>query len=257
MVLQIKKVCKHFGGLNALTDVSFSINKGEIFGLIGPNGAGKTTMFNLITSIFPPSSGEILLSGEKISDQKPHIITKKGICRTFQNIRLFQQMTTIENVMVGEHCRGKAGVLRSVFRTKSQRQEEARARKNAAELLEFVGLSGYEEVTSENLSYGQQRRLEIARAMASNPQVLLLDEPAAGMNETETSDLFELIKKIQARGITVLLIEHDMPFVMNLCDRIAVLNFGEKIAEGTPEEIQNNPEVIEAYLGREEDEAHA
>lgn len=257
MVLQIKKVCKNFGGLAALSDVSFSINKGEIFGLIGPNGAGKTTMFNLITSIFQPTSGEILLSNEKISHLKPYVITKMGICRTFQNIRLFQQMTTIENVMVGEHCRGKAGVFTSVFRTKSQRKEEANSRAKAIELLEFVGLTGYEEVTSENLSYGQQRRLEIARAMASDPQVLLLDEPAAGMNETETSDLFNLIKKIQSRGITVLLIEHDMPLVMNLCDRIAVLNFGKKIAEGTPEEIQNNPEVIEAYLGREEDEVNA
>lgn len=254
MVLQIKKVSKNFGGLAALTDVSFTINKGEIFGLIGPNGAGKTTMFNVITAMFSPSSGEILLFDQKMNELKPHQITEKGICRTFQNIRLFSQMTAIENVMIGEHCRSKEGVWSSVFRTNTQRQEEERIRHKAEELLETVGLSSYSEYTSENLAYGQQRRLEIARALASDPKLLLLDEPAAGMNESETNDLFELIKKIQGLGITVLLIEHDMPLVMKICDRIAVLNFGKKIAEGTPKEIQNNPDVIEAYLGSEEDE---
>lgn len=257
MVLEIKKVSKNFGGLSALTDVSFSINKGEIFGLIGPNGAGKTTMFNLVTSIFPTSSGDIIFKGEKINELKPHLITEKGICRTFQNIRLFPQMTTVENVMVGVHSRSSSGVIKSVFRPKSQRQEEEGIKVKSQDLLKFVGLEGYEEVVAENLSYGQQRRLEIARAMASDPELLLLDEPAAGMNETETEDLFQLIKRIQQKGITVLLIEHDMPLVMNLCDRIAVLNFGVKIAEGTPKEIQDNPEVIEAYLGREEDELDA
>lgn len=254
MVLKIENISKNFGGISALSNVSFTINKGEIFGLIGPNGAGKTTMFNVITNMFLPTSGEISFLENKITGIKPHEITDKGICRTFQNIRLFSQMTAFENVMVGGHCRSKAGVMSSVFRTKAQKEEEERMGETAKELLELVGLIDYEDVVSENLAYGQQRRLEIARALASNPKLLLLDEPAAGMNETETDSLFDLIKQVQRRGVTVLLIEHDMPLVMRLCDRIAVLNFGKMLAEGTPEEIQNNQEVIEAYLGSEEDE---
>jgi len=257
MVLELNNITKNFGGITALTDVSFKINDGEIFGLIGPNGAGKATMFNIITNMYLPTSGEIRFLGENISGTKPHKITDKGICRTFQNIRLFSQMTVLENVLVGGHCRIKSGVISSVIRTKSQRKEEEFIRETATELLELVGLSSYKEVVAENLAYGQQRRLEIARALASNPKLLLLDEPAAGMNETETEDLFDLIKKVQKRGITVLLIEHDMPFVMKLCDRITVLNFGKKLAEGTPQEIQNDKDVIEAYLGSEEDEQSA
>jgi branched-chain amino acid transport system ATP-binding protein len=254
MVLKIKNICKNFGGISALTDVSFAINEGEIFGLIGPNGAGKTTMFNVITNMFAPTSGEIMFLDEKITGNRPYKITEKGICRTFQNIRLFTQMTAIENVLVGGHSQSKSGVFSGVFRTKSQRKEEEKLLNSAKELLELVGLTSYENVISENLAYGQQRRLEIARALASRPKLLLLDEPAAGMNETETDDLYFLIKKVQEKGITVLLIEHDMPLVMKLCDRIAVLNFGKKLAEGTPEEIQNNQAVIEAYLGSEEDD---
>jgi branched-chain amino acid transport system ATP-binding protein len=254
MVLKIKNISKNFGGISALTDVTFSINEGEIFGLIGPNGAGKTTMFNIITNMFPQTTGEITFFEEKITGIKPHKITNKGICRTFQNIRLFSQMTALENVLVGGHSRSKSGVFSGVLRTKAQREEEERLHVKAKQLLELVDLSNYETVIAENLAYGQQRRLEIARALASEPKLLLLDEPAAGMNETETDDLYYLIKKVQERGITVLLIEHDMPLVMKLCDRITVLNFGKKLAEGTPEEIQNNQAVIEAYLGTEEDD---
>ncbi|TQR11639.1 ABC transporter ATP-binding protein [Psychrobacillus soli] len=254
MVLELKNITKNFGGISALTDVSFQINEGEIFGLIGPNGAGKTTLFNVITNMFPPTSGEIKFLGDKISGLKPHKITDKGICRTFQNIRLFSQMSVLENVLVGSHCRSKSGVINSVLRTKAQRKEETNSLEAASELLELVGLSMFQDTIAENLAYGQQRRLEIARALASNPKLLLLDEPAAGMNETETESLFDLIKKVQKRGVTVLLIEHDMPFVMKLCDRITVLNFGKKLAEGTPAEIQSNQEVIEAYLGAEEDD---
>lgn len=254
MVLKINHISKNFGGISALTDVSFSINEGEIYGLIGPNGAGKTTMFNLITNIFSPSSGEIIFKEDNITGIKPHKITEKGICRTYQNIRLFSQMSALENVMVGGHCRSESGVMRSVFRTKYQRSEEKTLKENAEELLELVGLIKYKDVLAENLAYGQQRRLEIARALASDPSLLLLDEPAAGMNENETDSLFDLIKQVQARGITVLIIEHDMPLVMKLCDRITVLNFGKKLAEGTPFEIQNNEAVIEAYLGKEEED---
>jgi len=252
-VLEVKNIAKRFGGIQALTDVNFAVDASEVFGLIGPNGAGKTTMFNMITAMFPQTSGDILFMGENLAGKKPHEITEVGICRTFQNIRLFPDMTVLENVTVGEHCRTKSGVWSSVFRTKKQKTEEAGIRDRARALLELVSLADQEDNFADNLSYGQQRRLEIARALASNPKLLLLDEPAAGMNEKETNDLFDLIHKIKAKGITVLLIEHDMPLVMRICDRIAVLNFGREIALGTPDEIKNNPEVIEAYLGKEEE----
>ena len=254
MVLEIKKISKKFGGIQALKDVSFSVKDGEILGLIGPNGAGKTTMFNMITAMYPPSSGQISFLGSELSNLKSHEITKLGICRTFQNIRLFSELTVLENVMVGNHCRLSTGVFQSVFRTKRQKEEEAEVLRRSDELLEIVGLKDNRFTIAKNLSYGEQRRLEIARALASEPKLLLLDEPAAGMNEKETNDLFDLIKKIQELNITVLLIEHDMPLVMRICSRIIVLNFGGKIAEGTPNEIQNNKEVIEAYLGVEEED---
>lgn len=257
MVLEIQNVSKNFGGIHALQNVSFSIKQGEIYGLIGPNGAGKTTMFNLITNIFEPTSGEIVFNNENITALKSHKITEKGICRTYQNIRLFSQMSALKNVMVGGHSQSSSGVFSSVFRTKAQRNEEVQLTENAEELLELVGLYELKDTLAENLAYGQQRRLEIARALASNPKLLLLDEPAAGMNEKETDSLYDLIKMIQSKGITVLIIEHDMPLVMKLCDRITVLNFGEKLAEGSPFEIQNNEAVVEAYLGKEEEEVIA
>jgi len=257
MVLEIRNISKNFGGISALTDVSLTIKEGEIFGLIGPNGAGKTTMFNIITNMYAPSGGDILFRGETITGISPHKITYRGICRTFQNIKLFQQMTVLENVMVGRHSRSSAGVLSSVLRMPSQKREEEELMKKAEELLNLVGLASHMHMIAENLSYGQQRRLEIARALASDPKLLLLDEPAAGMNEKETDSLYDLIKEVQKRGVTVLIIEHDMPLVMKLCDRITVLNFGEKLAEGTPDEIQNNDSVVEAYLGTEEEEVLA
>ncbi|WP_028310214.1 ABC transporter ATP-binding protein [Derxia gummosa] len=248
-ILHVSGVNKRFGGLQALSEVELEIRQGQIYALIGPNGAGKTTFFNVITGLYTPDSGTFMLGGQPYAPTAVHKVAEAGIARTFQNIRLFPDMTALENVMVGRHVRTKSGLVGAIFKTRAERAEEAAIRHRAHELLEFVGIARYAAFQARTLSYGDQRRLEIARALATDPKLLALDEPAAGMNATEKLQLRDLLQRIKSEGRTILIIEHDVKLIMGLSDRVTVLDYGKVIAAGAPAEVQKNPAVIAAYLG--------
>jgi branched-chain amino acid transport system ATP-binding protein len=249
-VLEAKEICKYFGGLRAVEKVNMCIKAGDIFGIIGPNGAGKTTFFNVCSGVYSPTRGSIFLNGENITNMRSEQIARKGLARTFQNIKLFQYMTVLDNVKIGFHINTKTGIAGAVLHTRQYKEDEKKVTQGGLEILEKVGLTRYKDTRAGNLAYGLQRRVEIARALALEPRILLLDEPAAGMNPRETRELMEFIKVLNGQGYTIAVIEHDMKFVMSACNHVLVLNFGEKICEGSPEEVKADKQVQEAYFGK-------